>query len=283
MERLPDDLAHSYLELLGVDARPGEVDGAALAALQQAHVERVPYETLDIVRGAPPGIDPHACARRIVAGRGGYCYHLNGAFASLLEWLDVDVTRHRAGVQGADVPEPPGANGNHLGLTVRTPDGSRWLVDAGLGTGPAHPLPLAEGVHEQEGFRYELHPSPLAPGGWRFEHDPRGGWLLFDLASEPATTRDFSAMHAELSTGRFARVVTAQRRAGAGLQILRGCVYTEISDDVRARDITGPDDWWGLVVDHFGLAYGDLTPEEREGLWSRVLTTHAAWEASGRS
>ena len=44
-----------------------------------AHLERVPYETLDIVLGKPPGIDPLASARRILGGRGGYCYHLNGA------------------------------------------------------------------------------------------------------------------------------------------------------------------------------------------------------------
>ena len=279
---LPDHLAHAYLELLGLDLRPGEVDSVSLAVLQRTHLERVPYETLDIVRGAPPGIDPHACARRVVGGRGGYCYHLNGAFASLLEWLRVDVTRHLAGVQGSDVPEPPGANGNHLGLTVRMPDGESWLVDAGLGTGPAVPIPLTEGVHEQDGFRYELRPSPVAPGGWRFEHDPRGGWLRFDMASGPATTEDFLAMHAELSTGRFARVVTAQRHAGRRLEILRGCVYTEVDGAVRAQDVTDPDDWWGLVLGHFGLAYGDLTTHEREALWRRVHDTHLAWDTAGR-
>jgi hypothetical protein len=282
VERLTDDLAAAYLELLGVDVRPGEVDADVLAALQRAHVERVPYETLDIVRGSPPGIDRLACAHRVLAERGGYCYHLNGAFSLLLEWLRVDVTRHLAGVQGSDIVEPPGANGNHLGLTVRMPDGARWLVDVGLGTGPAAPIPLNEGVYEQDGFCYELHASPLAPGGWRFEHDPRCGWIRFDMAPEPATTADFLAMHADLSTGRFARVVTAQRHVGRRIEILRGCVYTEVDGVVRARDVNGPGEWWELVLDHFGIAYDHLTAEDREELWRHVHATHVAWEDAGR-
>jgi len=283
MPALDDATGLAYLELLGVDARPGEVDDAALAALQRAHLERVPYETVDIVRGRSPGIEPLDSVGRILAGRGGYCYHLNGAFATLLKWLLVDVTRHLAGVQGRDVAEPPGANGNHLGLTVCGPDGRHWLVEVGTGTGPARPLPLEAGVHEQDGFTYELRPSPLAPGGWRFEHDPLGGWILFDIASEPASTGDFLAMHAELSTTRFARVVTAQRRRGPGLELLRGCVYTEIEHGrVTAVDVANAVEWWELVIDGFGLAYGDLTVAERESLWRHVWTVHGAWDAAGR-
>ena len=120
VEPLPDDVALAYLELLELDLRPGAVDVIALGRLQRAHVERVPYETLDIVLGRPPDIDPQASARRILGGRSGYCYHLNGAFSALLAWLGVDVTRHLAGVHGGRVSEPPGPDGNHLGVTVRT-------------------------------------------------------------------------------------------------------------------------------------------------------------------
>ena len=284
MERLPDDIARAYLDLLGVDARRGAIDAAMLHRLQRAHVERVPYETVDIVRGAPPGIDPLECARRVVAGRGGYCYHLNGAFSALLTWLDVDVTRHVAGVQGHSVPEPPGANGNHLGLTARTPDGRRWLVDVGLGDGPPEPLPLAAGIHEQDGYSYFLGPSSTVPGGWRFEHDPRGAFIGFDMAPAPALTSDFEAMHAKLSTeSGFARIVTVQRRVGLRLELLRGCVYTEVdAEGTRALDVTEAAGWWELVVGRFGLAYDDLGEAERTTLWQRVRDGHEAWEAAGR-
>ncbi len=116
---LPDGVARAYVELLGGDVEPGDVGLAALRRLQRAHLERVPYETVDIVRGRPPAIDPLTSARRIVGGRGGYCYHLNGAFSALLAWLGVDVSRHLDGVFGGRVEEPPGPDGNQLGVTVR--------------------------------------------------------------------------------------------------------------------------------------------------------------------
>src|SRR5260221_9949353 len=166
MSGLGEQLAAAYLERLGVEVRRNEVDGTTLAALQRAHIAAVPYENIDIVRGKPPAIDGASCARRIVSGRGGYCFHLNGGFSALLEWLGVDITRHLAGVQGRSVAEPPGANGNHLGLTVEG-DGARWLVDVGTGDGPVEPLPLAPGSHEQDGFVFALVQSPLVGDGGR--------------------------------------------------------------------------------------------------------------------
>lgn len=279
MARLPDDLARAYLDLLACDVRPGGVDADALRALQSAHVARVPYETVDIVRGRAPGIDPLESVERVLAGRGGYCYHLNGAFSVLLAWLEVDVTRHIAGVQ-ARGQEPPGLNANHLGLTART-DGREWLVDAGLGDGPSDPLPLRAGDHEQLGYRYRLRLSDAARAAWRFDHDPRGSFEGFDLASETARVADFGAMHAFLSTqSGFARTVTVQRRIGNRIEALRGCVYTEsTSDATNVTEITESDAWWDIVITHFGLAYGDLPAGERETLWRQTLDRHRAWRA----
>ena len=134
------------------------------------------------------------CVERVIAGRGGYCFHLNGALVTLLEWLQVDVTRHVSGVQGG-AGEAPGPNGNHLGITARLPDGSEWFVDAGLGDGPVDPLPLVFGTYEQSGFTYELRPSSFDPQGWRLEHDPRGAFIGADFAAAPARTEQFLEMH----------------------------------------------------------------------------------------
>ena len=283
---LDDALAASYLEKLGVDARPGDVDAATLAALQRAHLAAVPYENVDILLGRPPAIEPAAAARRILAGRGGYCFHLNGGFSLLLEWLGVDLVRHRAGVWGQSSETPPGPNGNHLGLTA-TVDGCDWLVDAGLGDGPAEPLPLVAGTYERDGFRFRLGRSPLAPGGWRLDHDPRGSWHLVDIAGERASSpEDFDEMHTVLSTSPdsgFVRVAAVTRRRAGRLEVLRGCVFAE-HDGVsrRARDVETADEWWGIVIDHFGLDYRDVAPGSRDGLWTRVRATHEAWDAAGR-
>jgi arylamine N-acetyltransferase len=280
VEELPDALALAYLELLVCDARPGAVDADALRALQAAHVARVPYETLDIVRGRPPGIDPLASVKRVLGGRGGYCYHLNGAFSALLSWLRVDVTRHVAGVQGRG-QERPGANANHLGLTARTADGREWLVDVGLGDGPAEPLPLVAGEHEQRGFRYRLSEPDGAGTVWRFDHDPRGSFEGFDVAVGPAGMGDFAAMHAVLSTeSGFARTITAQRRFEGRVEVLRGCVYTETTLDASTvTEVTDPDAWWDVLVTQFGLDYGDVPEDERKALWRRTFEAHLAWQA----
>jgi arylamine N-acetyltransferase len=280
VEHLPDDLARAYLDLLECDLRPGGVDAGALCALQVAHVARVPYETLDIVRGRAPGIDPVESVKRVVAGRGGYCYHLNGAFSALLSWLEVDVMRHVAGVQGRG-QERPGANANHLGLTARTPDGREWLVDVGLGDGPGEPLPLVAGEHEQVGFRYRLAQPDGAGSAWRFDHDTRGSFEGFDVAIEPAGMGEFAAMHAFLSTeSGFARTITAQRRVEGRIEVLRGCVYTETTlDTSTVTQVTEPDAWWDLVVTHFGLSYDDVPADQRETLWRRTLEAHRVWQA----
>ena len=285
MTALDDSLATAYLERLGVEARPNEVDAAMLATLQRAHIAAVPYESIDIARGAAPGIDPVAAARRIVAGRGGYCYHLNGGFALLLEWLGVEVTRHVAGVTGRTASEPSRPSGNHLGLTVAV-GGTRWFVDVGLGDGPAEPLPLVAGSYAQDGWLYGLEPSPIAPGGWRFNHDENGSFVFADVALEQAVTADFAAMHVQLSTdpeSGFVRIATVQRRVGTRLEVLRGCVFLERDGAAeQRRDIDSQDEWWSLVVDRFGLAYDDLSSAERADLWRKVRATHDAWDAAGR-
>lgn len=131
---------------------PGPPSAQALRALHAAHVERVAYEALEIQLGRPTTLDPHESAERIVARRrGGYCYHLNGAFSLLLAGLGYDVVWHRAGVQNHADPGPVGAGiANHLTLTVHglpAPDcpSGDWLVDVGLGDALHGPLPLRAG------------------------------------------------------------------------------------------------------------------------------------------
>src|SRR3954447_24742933 len=93
------DLEAAYLARLGLEAEPPSVD--ALQRLHRAQVERVPYETLWIHAGEAWSIDVDASVRRVATeGRGGYCFHLNGAFAALLASLGYAVARHVGGVHG---------------------------------------------------------------------------------------------------------------------------------------------------------------------------------------
>src|SRR2546423_2127424 len=109
------------MDLAGDPARPGLDPGppslAALRRLHAAHVERVPYEALEIQLRRPTTLEPSASLARILRGRGGYCYHLNGAFSALLHALGYQVTRHLGGVQGSQA-DAPNVDRNHLALTV---------------------------------------------------------------------------------------------------------------------------------------------------------------------
>jgi N-hydroxyarylamine O-acetyltransferase len=129
------ELQVAYLRRLGLDAEPPSVE--ALQRLHRRQVERVPYETMWIHAGEPWGIDPlDSVARIALHGRGGYCYHLNGAFGELLRSLGYAVRGHVGGVHGPTGPDVESA-GNHLVLTVSgLPTGESgsgiWYVDAGL-------------------------------------------------------------------------------------------------------------------------------------------------------
>jgi hypothetical protein len=113
---IDDDLRAAYLRRLGLDAEPPSVE--ALQRLHRRQVERIPYETMWIHSGEAWGITcADSAARVALEGRGGYCYHLNGALSLLLESLGYEVTRHVGGVHGPDGPDES-SRANHLVLTV---------------------------------------------------------------------------------------------------------------------------------------------------------------------
>jgi arylamine N-acetyltransferase len=65
----------------------------ALCAIHRAHMLSVPFENLDIARSRRLVVEPKSNVRKIVElRRGGFCYELNGAFASLLQALGFKVT-----------------------------------------------------------------------------------------------------------------------------------------------------------------------------------------------
>lgn len=276
-----------YLSRLGVD-HPGPPSLEALRTLHRAHVERVPYEVLDVQLGRPTTVDPADCADRVRAGRGGYCVQLNSAFYALLAGLGYDVTMHRAGVQAApsSPPVPPADPAPHLALTVRL-DGRTWFVDVGLGDGLHEPLPLQAGTYAQGPFTFTLSPSAVDPDAWRFDRSPRGAIAALDIAAAAAGTADFAAWHDFLSTSpesRLVRVVAVLRRDATGSDAMLGCMLRRLGADGRSeREITSRADWFDALADVFGLTLGEVGAEERTALWDRVRSAHDRWLASGRT
>ncbi|MFD5569550.1 arylamine N-acetyltransferase family protein [Streptomyces cadmiisoli] len=251
--------------------------------MHRAHVEQVPWETLEIHLDRPTTVDPHESIARILRGRGGYCFHLNGAFATLLTALGYDVTWHRGGVHSDAGSQPPGATGGHLVLTVDC-EGQTWLVDVGFGDALYEPLPLRVGRYRQGPFTYRLRPSQVEPGGWRFDHDERGTFAGLDFTLAPATPADFAEHHEVMSTSpdsQFVRVAAAVRRRADGFDQLRGCVLSSTDGTGRTqRELSTIDEWLGALAGTFGITLAEIAPAARTALWGKVRTAHAARQAS---
>jgi len=280
----------AYLQRLHI-ADPGPPSAAALRALHEAHVERIAYEALEIQLGRPTTVDPHDAADRILSRhRGGYCFHLNGAFSLLLDALGYDVVWHRGGVQNHAEPVPVGSQrANHLALTVHglpseeSPSGD-WFVDVGLGDALHSPLPLHEGTYAQGPFRYRLRRSEVDPGGWRWDHDPAGSFAGMDFRAGRATQDDFGARHEYLSTSPesgFVRTCSVQRRDAGGVDTLTGCILGRVGEPARAPVVLETSgEWFDALRDVFDLPLGDVDAAARARLWARVRAAHEAWLAA---
>lgn len=286
MPRLDPALQQAYLARLGVEAEPPSV--AAMRRLVRRHAERVPYETLWIQAGEAWSIDPYESAVRIARhGRGGYCYHLNGALGLLLASLGYAVRGHVGGVHGPDGPSPAVA-GNHLVLTVElapseaNPSGI-WYVDAGLGDALHDPLPLIAGRHAQSPFELTLEQTDDA--AWHLVHDPSGGFTGMTWTMASAHPADFEAKHQWLSTSPesgFVRVPMAERRDATGVDVIRGLVLSRIGEGAHtAEPITDRAAWFDVLGEVFDLRLPTMTPEQRDRLWAYVLAAHRRHSAEG--
>jgi N-hydroxyarylamine O-acetyltransferase len=280
------DLQTAYLRRLGLDAEPPSVE--ALQRLHRRHVQRIPYETMWLHAGEAWGIDPFDSLTRIARdGRGGYCYHLNGAFAELLRSLGYRVARHIGGVHGPDGPNAESA-GNHLVLTVsdlpsdESPSGI-WYVDVGLGDALHEALPLAAGEYEQTPFRFVLDETEDGIGGWHFAHDPVGGFVGMSWTAAAVEITQFSAKHAWLSTAPdspFVQVAMAEHRDATGVDVIRGLVLKRIGVGASSSEpLIERTDWFAALADVFGLRFDESEPEALDRLWDRVLRTHREWDA----
>lgn len=251
----------------------------------------MPYETLWIHTGDLWGVRLEESVARIAhRRRGGYCFHLNGAFSALLGSLGYSVTRHVGGVHGP-VPATEDEMTNHLVLTVddlptdANPEGT-WYVDAGLGDALHEPVPLATGAFVQGPYSMRLDETPGEIGDWHLTHDPNGGGFVgMSWRSAPATMDDFAAKHEWLSTAPesgFVRVLTVQRRDATGVDILRGLVLQRVGDGASTGDLTTKAELLDALTDLFGLDLAGIEAATLDALWERMQREHERWEAAGR-
>src|SRR5690349_14374228 len=161
--RHTDDVdVQRYLDRLGLRTAP-HPDVGGLRRLQRAHLEAVPFENSSVLRREAIVLEvPRLVGKVVDAGRGGFCFELNGAFAWLLGARGFDVALLTGRVWSDRGLGPPN---EHLALRAVL-GGVPWLVDVGAGYSFREPLRLAIGV-EQE--------------------DPSGWFRLVEAADDPGS------------------------------------------------------------------------------------------------
>lgn len=278
----------AYLSRLGLDVEPPSPE--ALVRLHRAQVECVPYETLWIHLGERLGVGARESFERIARGRkGGYCFHLNGAFGELLSSLGYDVVRHVGGVHGPAGPDEAEMT-NHLVLTVgglpttTNPSGT-WYVDVGLGDAMHEPLPLVAGTYQQGPFRLVLEETPEGVGDWHLSHDPLGSFVGMAWNIAPAERGGFDVRHEWLSTSPesgFVKFLTVQRRDAAGADVLRGLTFKRVGDTSMMTVLTTKSDFVEVLRNVFDIDIDTIDAAQLDTLWENLRASHAAWEAAGR-
>jgi N-hydroxyarylamine O-acetyltransferase len=135
-------------------AGPTSPDAETLRQLQLAHLRAVPFENLSIHSGEPIVLEDEALFAKVVGRlRGGFCYELNGLFASLLRELRYNVVKLSARV--ANDRGEYGPEFDHMTLLVTAPDApaTRWLLDVGFGDSFNEPLLLDSREPQTQGSR----------------------------------------------------------------------------------------------------------------------------------
>lgn len=128
-----------YLKLIQVKSPP-EVSYKYLKELQYQHLLHIPFENLDIHLNKKIELDVNKFYHKIVIHkRGGYCYELNGLFATLLRKIGYNV--HLISARVFSKNRKFGKSFGHLCLLINLHSTS-YLVDVGFGSFTSFPLKL---------------------------------------------------------------------------------------------------------------------------------------------
>ncbi|MFF4114593.1 arylamine N-acetyltransferase [Streptomyces sp. NPDC001714] len=269
----------AYLGRLGA-ARPARPTADALRELHLLHLRTVPFENLSIHLGEEISLAEERLLEKVVgAGRGGFCYELNGAFSVLLTALGFEVTPLAGRVYGAE--GRLGIPYDHLALRVRTADGGEWLADVGFGAHSHYPLAFAErGEQADPGGTFRIaEAGPDAAGargggggGGRAVGGDldvlRDGQPQYRLDVRPRVLGDFTAgawWHSTSPSSHFTRSLVCSRLTGDGGWItLSGRTLTETAADGArgVRELERDEEVLGVYRERFGIEL-DCVPAVR--------------------
>ena len=222
------ELVDAYLRRIGA-RKPERADAAGLRHLQERHVLSVPFENLSFHLDEPL---PHSleAARRIVHGRrGGCCFELNTAFASLLEALGFRATLLAGRIhRGEKLSSPIG----HLALRVDVLDEAAPDGEAPGWEGPDREAPGWE-ARDQDALGHGAEGGRAAGSSWLVDV-AQGGHSRWPLRLDLRTGQDDP----------HGRYLLAETPEGDIDVLCDGSPLYRM--EMRARDVEffRPSSWW---------------------------------------
>lgn len=243
----------AYLARIGYSG-PVTPTAEVLRALHRAHMLTVPFENLDISRGRKISVDQTACVRKIVEQRrGGFCYEMNGAFASLLQAIGFQVT-----LLSARVARQDGAFGPEFDhLTLRVDLDQPWLADVGFGDSFVEPLRLLPGIAQQDaGSIYRIIETA---GAFQLQKWEAGNaWKdMYKFTLQPRQMQEFADMcryHQTSPESSFTRKRLCSRATPDGRITLSDMKLVITRDGKKEeRTLSSEEEWRAALREYFDV------------------------------
>jgi N-hydroxyarylamine O-acetyltransferase len=257
----------SYLERIGFDGPP-RPDFVTLRRLQRSHLEHIAFENLDVQFGRRVTLGPEdAFAKLVNHHRGGWCYEMNGLFCWALEAIGFRVMPMTGAVLRYE--RGPTAIGNHLALSVELDQ--PYFVEVGLGDGPSEPIPIREGIYQQQWRTLRL--EHLNDGWWRFHNYDKAFNPTLDFQYQPADWNLLARKCGWLQSSSDSRLVqnaVCLRHSANGIVAMLGRVLKTISQNgVEERLIDTAEEYVELLDASFGIHLPQAAT-----LWPAICRRH---------
>lgn len=245
-----------YLRRLGLENMDLKPNAESLRVLQHRHLLQIPFENLDIQRGNAIELDVERFYEKIVVrGRGGFCYELNGLFASLLRALGFPVVRLSARVRNDKRRDGYNPEYDHLVLLVRL--GRNYLADVGFGDNFLEPLDLdSASVQTDSAGRFRMR---TVEGGYRLlQREKKGTWKdVYRFSLRPRRLGEFARMcryHQTSPESHFTSgpVCTIARPTGR-ITLTGNKLIRTLDGKQEESPVHSPEEFRELLDRHFGI------------------------------